>query len=75
MGGLVGIAYFVMAACTTICMLSAWFSWQTCKENKRLRELLRRLRHWYAHLWQWNVDQGLHPPTPEPEHVGQVEPE
>ena len=71
--GLVGIAYFVIAACTTICVLSVAVNWRVCQLNAHLRRVVRRLKFWYAELFHWNLDQGLRPPTPDPRHVESVE--
>ena len=71
--GLVGIAYFVIAACTTICVLSVIVNWRVCKWNTHLRRIVRRLKFWYRELFNWNIDQGLIPPTPDPRRVESVE--
>ena len=61
--GLVGVAYFVMAGCVTICVGSGWFTWQTRRELVRLRGALRELRIQYEELSAWVIAQGLLPPV------------
>jgi len=72
MGGLVGIAYFVMASCTVICLASAWFSWRATQRTELYRQIVRRLHYWYAELYCWVIGKGLTPPMPHPDNVEQT---
>ena len=61
--GLIGIAYFVMAGCVTVCVGSGWFTWQTRRELARVKLSLREMRVQYDELCTWVIAQGLLPPV------------
>lgn len=65
--------------CTVICAISTVFNFSVLKANGRLRVIVKRLKliidrvlYWYAQLYEWVVEQGRMPPTPEPKHVAET---